>query len=68
MELTPPGDERTRVLSLCVVTLQSGGAYRQNPAEWFWQAKSILSAAGADQPMIVEAYRSSSLAALRVIM
>ena len=65
IELTPPGDDRTRVLRLCVATLQSGGADRQSPAEWFWQAKSILSAAGVDQGMVADAYRASGVAGLK---
>jgi hypothetical protein len=65
IELTPPGDDRTRVLRLCVTTLHSGGADRQSPAEWFWQAKSILSAAGADEAMVADAYRASGVAGLR---
>jgi hypothetical protein len=65
IELTPSGSDRTRVLRLCVTTLQSGGADRQSPAEWFWQAKSILSAAGADQQMVADAYRASGVAGLQ---
>jgi hypothetical protein len=65
LELTPSGDDRNRVLSLSISTLQSGGAERQSPAEWFWQAKSILSAAGADQHSVADAYRASGVAGLR---
>jgi hypothetical protein len=65
IELTPPGEDRIRVLRMCVAALQAGGADRQSPAEWFWQAKSILSAAGADQPVVAEAYRASGVAGLR---
>ena len=65
LELTPAGDDRNRVLGLCVAALQAGGAERQAPAEWFWQAKSILSAAGADQQRVAEAYRASGVAGLQ---
>jgi hypothetical protein len=65
LELTPSGDDRNRVLRLSIAVLESGGAEKQSPAEWFWQAKSILSAAGADQRSVADAYRASGIAGLR---
>ena len=65
LELTPPGDDRTRVERLAVTALEAGGADKQSPAEWFWQAKSILSAAGGDQRAVADAYRASGIAGLQ---
>jgi hypothetical protein len=65
LELTPSKDERSRVLKLSIAALESAGAQRERPAEWFWQAKSILGAAGADQSSVADAYRTSGVAGLR---
>jgi hypothetical protein len=66
LELTPPGEDRIRVLRMCVSALQAGGADRQSPAEWFWQAKSIWSAAGVDQQKVADAYSASGIPGLQV--
>ena len=58
LELTPAGDDRNGLLRIGVAALQSGGASRESAAEWFWQAKSILSAAGTDQRSVADLYRS----------
>ena len=65
LELTPPGDDRSRVVGLALTALESGGADKQSPVEWFWQAKSILSAAGADRRAMADAYRASGIAGLQ---
>lgn len=65
LELTPSGDDRNRVLRLGIDALKAGGADKQSPAEWFWQAKSILSAAGGDQRTVADAYRASGIAGLQ---
>jgi hypothetical protein len=65
LELTPAGDDRNRVLRLSIEALKSGGADKQSPAEWFWQAKSILSAAGGDQRSVADSYRASGTAGLQ---
>jgi hypothetical protein len=59
-QLAPPGEDRDRLIEVCVAFLQSSGAERQNPAEWLMQLKGIVEQAGSDAPKLMEAFRASS--------
>jgi hypothetical protein len=63
-ELSPPSAGREAVISASIAALRSGTADRQSPAEWMWQARSILSSSGADERAVLEAYRASNIPGL----
>jgi len=60
--------ERDRTPRLCAELLASSGAQRQYPAEWMWQVKSLMSAAGSDRPKMAEAFRASGNPGLLVYL
>ena len=60
----PPGEDRDRIVAMCAELLESSNAERQSPAEWLWQAKTLLEAASADAPKMLAAFRASGDAAL----
>ncbi len=62
-ELTPPGFGREAVINASIAALRSGTSDRQSPAEWLWQARSILNSAGGDESAVLAAYKSSNIAA-----
>jgi hypothetical protein len=59
LEIAPRGDDRERVLNLCVTFLQSSPAERQSPAEWLWEAKTLAELANLDAPKLVSQFRNS---------
>jgi hypothetical protein len=59
---------RDRLVSSCVELLISSGAQRQNPAEWLWQVRSILGAAGSGAAKMTEAFRASGNTGLLVYL
>jgi hypothetical protein len=60
----PPGDDRDHILAMCDALLQSSDAEQQSPAEWLWQAKRLMEAAGADAPKMLASFRASGDPAL----
>ena len=58
-EITPAGEDRDRIVAACAMLLASSDAERQNPAEWLWQVKALIQAAGADGPKLVKLLRAS---------
>lgn len=61
---TPAGDDRDRIVAMCAALLESSNAERQSPAEWLWQAKMLMEAAGADASKMLAAFRASGDPAL----
>jgi hypothetical protein len=59
LEITPRGEDRDRVLNLCVAFLQLSPAERQSPAEWLWEAKTLAELANLDTPKLVSQFRNS---------
>jgi hypothetical protein len=60
----PPGEDRDRIVAMAATLLQSSSAERQSPAEWLWQSKTLLEAAGGDAPKMLAAFRASGDPAL----
>jgi hypothetical protein len=56
--LPQQGDDRDRVLILCVTYLASD-VERQNPAEWLWQVKALLTDAGSDAAKMLAQFLAS---------
>ena len=59
LEIAPRGEDRDRVLNLCVTFLQSSPAERQSPAEWLWEAKTLAELANLDTSKLVSQFRTS---------
>lgn len=58
-QTTPPGEDRDRVVNLCVAFLQSSDTERQSPAEWLWQVRILVEDSGADAPKLMQGFRAS---------
>ena len=50
LELTPPGDVRSRVLDEFVGFLKGSNLQSQDPVQWFWHARSTLNRIRPTQP------------------
>lgn len=66
LEFVPPGDDRQRVLNLCIAFLDSSSADRESPAEWLYQVRMLIKGAGLDQPAMLEAFRATGNVALTI--
>lgn len=66
-QLTPPGEDRDRVMARCVALLQSSGMDRQNPAEWLWEVRELQQSADRDAAKLMQAFRTSGNAALMLL-
>jgi hypothetical protein len=60
IESTPRGEDRDRTLNVAAAFLQSSPAERETPAEWLWEARTLVEQAGADSRKLIAAFRSSS--------
>ncbi len=64
LALIPSGEDRDRVIEMCAALVVTSGAERQSPAEWLWQTRRLLEAAGADAPKMLASFRESGDPAL----
>ena len=62
--VTPPGEDRDRIVEMTAAFLESSDAEAQSPAEWLWQVKTLLNAAGADAPKMTTSFKASGNPAL----
>ncbi|HML17596.1 MAG TPA: hypothetical protein VK419_11240, partial [Bryobacteraceae bacterium] len=61
-----PGEDRDRIVEMCSALVASSGAEHQSPAEWLWQTKMLLEAAGADAAKMLASFRASGDPALAI--
>lgn len=59
LEMTPPGEDRERVLNLALSFLRSSAVERESPAQWLWEARTIVELANADASKLVAAFPAS---------
>jgi hypothetical protein len=59
LQILPPGEDRDRMISLCVMYLASD-VERQNAAEWLWQVKTLMRDASGDAPKMLQQFRASN--------
>lgn len=64
--VVPPGEDRDRVVAMCSTLIESSSAEHQNPAEWLWQTKTLLEAAGRDASKMLASFRESGDPALSI--
>lgn len=64
LELTPPGEDRDRLIPLVVAVLELSDAQRQSPAEWLWEARALVEAASGDGTKLTQAFGASGNAGL----
>jgi hypothetical protein len=63
-EVSPPSVGREVVMQASLAALKFGTADRESPAEWVWQARSILYSSASDERVVLDAYRTSNIPAL----
>jgi len=66
-EAIPPGPDRDQVMGQGIAVLQYSEAETHNPAEWMFQAKSLIKAAGDDSAKLMEGFRTSGDAGLALV-
>jgi len=59
LQILPPGEDRDRVIGLCVAYLASD-VERQHAAEWLWQVKTLMRDASGDAPKMLQQFRASN--------
>lgn len=60
LQLMPPGEDRDRIVELCVTFLATSEAEKQSPAEWLWEARALVEIA----PEMIRSFRNSGDAGL----
>jgi hypothetical protein len=66
LTLAPSGDTRDHALGEAVGVLSSSPEEREAPAEWFYEVKSLVEAAGSDTAKLMEIFRRSGDPALEL--
>lgn len=62
LELTPPGEERDKIMTAYVAFIANSDTEQQSPVEWFWHAQDTLARlrnAGDNTAKLLAAYKNS---------